>query len=48
MIQIREIDHVALRVTNLEAILRFYCDALGCEVERRQEELGLTQLRAGR
>jgi glyoxylase I family protein len=48
MIQIREIDHVVLRVTNLEAMLRFYCDILGCEVERRQEELGLTQLRAGR
>jgi catechol 2,3-dioxygenase-like lactoylglutathione lyase family enzyme len=48
MIQIREIDHVVLRVTDLEAMLRFYCDALGCKVERRQEELGLTQLRAGR
>ncbi len=29
-------------------MLRFYCDALGCSIERRQEELGLTQLRAGR
>lgn len=48
MIQIREIDHIVLRVTNLEAMLRFYCDILGCKVERRQEELGLTQLRAGR
>lgn len=48
MIQIREIDHVVLRVTDLEAMLRFYCDALGCKVERRREELGLTQLRAGR
>jgi len=48
MIHIREIDHVVLRVTDLEAMLRFYCDALGCKVERRQEELGLTQLRAGR
>ncbi len=48
MIRIREIDHVVLRVTDLEAMLRFYCDALGCVIERRQEELGLTQLRAGR
>jgi glyoxylase I family protein len=48
MIQIREIDHIVLRVTNLEAMLGFYCDILGCKVERRQEELGLTQLRAGR
>ena len=48
MIQIREIDHVVLRVTNLEAMLGFYCDILGCKVERCQEDLGLTQLRSGR
>jgi catechol 2,3-dioxygenase-like lactoylglutathione lyase family enzyme len=42
MIQIREIDHLVLRVTNLEAILRFYCGVLGCKIERTQEELGLT------
>ncbi|MGH9850530.1 MAG: VOC family protein [Blastocatellia bacterium] len=48
MIKIREIDHVVLRVTELEAMLHFYCDALGCVIERSQEELGLTQLRAGR
>jgi catechol 2,3-dioxygenase-like lactoylglutathione lyase family enzyme len=48
MIKIREIDHVVLRVTDLEAMLHFYCDALGCVIERRQEELGLMQLRAGR
>ena len=29
-------------------MLRFYCDALGCSIERRQDELGLVQLRAGR
>ena len=48
MIQIREIDHVVLRVVDLHAMLKFYCDVLGCVVERQQEELGLTQLRAGR
>jgi len=48
MIQIREIDHLVLRVVNLEAMLRFYRDVLGCKIERTQEELGLTQLRAGR
>jgi len=48
MIQIREIDHLVLRVTNLEAMLRFYCNVLGCKIERTQEERGLTQLRAGR
>jgi catechol 2,3-dioxygenase-like lactoylglutathione lyase family enzyme len=29
-------------------MLGFYCDALGCTVERRQDALGLVQLRAGR
>ena len=29
-------------------MLDFYCGLLGCVVERRQDELGLTQLRAGR
>jgi glyoxylase I family protein len=48
MIRIREIDHLVLRVVDAERMLRFYCDALGCTVERRQEELGLIQLRAGR
>ncbi|HYC37821.1 MAG TPA: VOC family protein [Usitatibacter sp.] len=42
------IDHVVLRVASLDAALAFYCGALGCTVERRQEELGLVQLRAGR
>lgn len=44
----REIDHIVLRVTDLDRMLRFYCDALGCTVEKRQDEIGLVQLRAGR
>ena len=48
MIRIREIDHLVLRVSDLPRMLEFYCRALGCVVERRQEELGLVQLRAGR
>ena len=48
MIHIREIDHLVLRVVDLEKMLSFYCDALGCTVERRQDEMGLVQLRAGR
>jgi len=46
--RIREIDHLVLRVVDLDRMLRFYCDALGCTVERRQDALGLVQLRAGR
>ena len=48
MIHIREIDHLVLRVVDLNVMLRFYCDALGCTIERRQDEIGLVQLRAGR
>ncbi|RFP21957.1 VOC family protein [Duganella sp. BJB488] len=47
MIQIREIDHLVLRVVELARMLDFYCGALGCTVERRQDEIGLVQLRAG-
>jgi len=48
MMRIREIDHLVLRVVDLDRMLRFYCDALGCTLERRQDALGLVQLRAGR
>jgi glyoxylase I family protein len=48
MIHIREIDHLVLRVVNLDQMLQFYCDLLGCTVERRQDQMGLVQLRAGR
>jgi glyoxylase I family protein len=47
MIRIREIDHLVLRVIDLDAMLRFYHEALGCPIERRQDSIGLVQLRAG-
>ena len=46
-IPIRGIDHVVLRVVDLERSLAFYRDALGCTLERRIDALGLIQLRAG-
>lgn len=48
MIRLREIDHVVLRIVDVPAMLRFYGEVLGCTVERRQDEIGLIQLRAGR
>lgn len=48
MIHIREIDHLVLRVIDLDRMLRFYCDALGCTIEQRKDDIGLVQLRAGR
>lgn len=47
-IRIRDIDHLVLRVVDLAAMERFYCGALGCSVEKRQDAIGLVQLRAGR
>jgi glyoxylase I family protein len=47
-IRIREIDHVVLRVADLERAQAFYCGVLGCTIERQLKERGLTQLRAGR
>jgi glyoxylase I family protein len=48
VIRIRDIDHLVLRVIDLERMVDFYCGALGCSIERREETLGLVQLRAGR
>ncbi len=48
MIHIREIDHLVLRVVDLDRMLSFYCGVLGCTIERRQDSIGLVQLRAGR
>jgi catechol-2,3-dioxygenase len=47
MLQILGIDHIVLRTTQLDEMLQFYCDVLGCSVERSLAEIGLIQLRAG-
>jgi len=44
---LRGLDHVVLRVRDLARMRTFYCDVLGCTLEREQPEIGLTQLRAG-
>ncbi|MDR7332685.1 VOC family protein [Roseateles asaccharophilus] len=47
MIKLQGLDHLVLRVIDLPAMTRFYVDVLGCSVERRQDAIGLVQLRAG-
>ena len=42
-----QLDHVVLRVREPAAMEAFYCDVLGCNVERRVDAVGLVQLRAG-
>ena len=44
---LRGLDHIVLRVRDVDAMQAFYCTVLGCTVERRQEAIGLLQLRAG-
>lgn len=41
------IDHVVLRARDPALMERFYVEVLGCAVERRQDGIGLVQLRAG-
>jgi glyoxylase I family protein len=45
---IQGIDHVVLRVSDMQRMRQFYCDVLGCRVEKVQDAIGLVQLRAGR
>ena len=47
MFQILGLDHVVLRANDMPRMVRFYCDVLGCRVERERPGLGLVQLRAG-
>lgn len=41
------LDHVVLLVTDLSIAKRFYCDVIGCAVDRELPQYGMLQLRAG-
>lgn len=48
MLKLIGLDHIVLRTSDIDAMLHFYCDVLGCRVERElSREIGLIQLRAG-
>ena len=46
-LKVRGVDHIVLRARDLAAMERFYVEVLGLTVERRQDRIGLVQLRAG-
>ena len=47
-IRIRKIDHVVLHARDPERMIAFYCDVLGCSLEKRSTVVeGLIHLRAG-
>jgi catechol 2,3-dioxygenase-like lactoylglutathione lyase family enzyme len=45
---IKHIDHIVLRVEDLERSIAFYGEVLGAELVKRRDDLGLVHLRAGR
>jgi catechol 2,3-dioxygenase-like lactoylglutathione lyase family enzyme len=47
VIKMRGLDHVVLRVTDLERAKAFYRDVLGCTEDKWQPDFGLMQMRAG-
>jgi glyoxylase I family protein len=47
MIKLREIDHVVLRVRDIGAMTKFYCEVLGATQVAYRAEYGMTHLRAG-
>ncbi|WP_439534383.1 VOC family protein [Polymorphobacter sp.] len=47
MLSIAGIDHVVLRVRDLDAAIAFYAGVLGCAIEKRNDAVGLIHLRAG-
>ena len=47
MMRILGLDHIVLRVRDMERMIGFWRDALGCPVEKIQAELGLVHIRAG-
>jgi glyoxylase I family protein len=47
MIKLREIDHVVLRVRDIAAMTKFYCEVLGAQHVAYRAEYGMTHLRAG-
>ena len=48
MFEIRGLDHIVIRTAHSQSMISFYCDVLGCSIERKTDpEIGLIQLRAG-
>jgi len=45
--ELEGLDHVVLLVGDMDAAKRFYCDVVGCRVDRELPQYGMLQLRAG-
>ena len=47
MLNLRGIDHVVLRVADIEMMRRFYCDVLGATHVAYRPQFGMSHLRVG-
>ena len=47
VLNIKQVDHLVLRAVDVEAMMAFYVDVIGCSVEKTRKDAGLYQLRAG-
>ena len=45
--RLRGLDHVVLLVGDMALAKRFYCDVVGCSLDRDLPQYGMAQLRAG-
>lgn len=45
--RLKQLDHIVLRVRDIDVSLKFYQDVLGCTLDKVQEKFGLWQVRAG-
>lgn len=45
--KVKQLDHVVLRVQDIQRSLAFYSETLGCDVAKRRDDLGMIHLRAG-